>query len=232
MRDRDGCAAPVRRGPAQYVDTRERRAGHDRLGRLEPRWTPMRLEEPRPAPFDLGRRHPLPRAGVGFTQAFVVDHLGRSEFAGDDRRCLGRPRQVARSDDRELRVDVGRERASDRRRLAPTEVGERRIGEALPALHSVPFALAMPDEQQRTLPRVHPERGYRCRYAATCGNRAVLRVRPPDRWHRAGRASRTHRRRGARCRSGAIRRSVWRRARNLPHLGERGVGRRSDDHRR
>ena len=197
----------------------------------------MGLEEPRPLRVDLARGHPLPGPGIGLTQARVADHTqlqltGQPQLTGDDRGGLRRPRQIARRHDRELARPSSEASASpDRLRLAPPEVGERRIGDALPALHGVPFALAVPDEQQRTLRTVHPGRGYWCRYAADRGNRAPLRVRPSDRWHRPGRAARAHGRRSARRGSRALRRSLRRRARNLPDLGQRGVGRRPDRHR-
>ena len=186
MRHRDCRSRPIFRDPVEDGDARLPRPGHHGIGRLEPGRTSVRLEEPGPALIDLERRHPFPGAGVGLTQAHVTDHIGQSELIGNDRGGLRRPRQVARGDERELQVVIGREGAADRPRLAPAELGERRIGDPLPALHGVPLALAVPDEQQPNAPdhasRVRVLVPVRCLSWQSC----ACSVRPPNRRHRPG----------------------------------------------
>jgi hypothetical protein len=141
------------------VDADVRCPRHHRLRRFEADRTPVPLEIPGPLFGDLARGHPLPRAGVGLAQTWIADHRRQPQRTGDDRRRLRSPQQITGRDRREVHIGVGGERAPDRSRLAASEVGERRIGDPLPPLHGVPLALAVPDEQQRTLATVHPERG-------------------------------------------------------------------------
>jgi len=145
-------------GTGSDVVQRVRRSCHDSRIRLEGDRAVVGLEPAGPAQLDLLRGQAFPLAGVRLLQPGVDDRFAEAERTGDDRRRLRGPAQVARPDRREIEAE-GDEQASGRGRLLTAQFGERRVGRALPAPHSVPFALSVAQHQDRDAASGHPDGG-------------------------------------------------------------------------
>lgn len=95
-----------------------------------------------PAGFDLGPGEAGPLADVTLTELGEGPHGASPAFA-EQRGSRPSAMEVRRGD----AVDVP-EAAGGHRGLSPPEVGQRRVGPALPSTDGVPLGLAVPDEEQ------------------------------------------------------------------------------------
>ena len=100
------------------------------------------LEVAGPALLDLRAGEARPLAGVALAEVRVEDDGADAELAGEDRGGLGRPVQVGGDDGVDRAECPGRVVG-----LGPPEVGQGRVGLALPAAVGVPLRLAVAHEE-------------------------------------------------------------------------------------
>ena len=133
-----------------------------------------RVEVAGPVALDLGAGEARPLAGVALAQARLEHHRPHAERLGDDQRGLAGPLRGRTPRWRRPRRGCGPACSG----LVAAEVGERRVGLALPAAVGVPLRLPVADEQhaghgERTYPD-RPARPHRSGWVGPEGPVATL----------------------------------------------------------